>query len=836
LHVKKILASKISSEIGDLINELILDGISYELYDVKGNWSELDSVQDIQHFRFGTKAETLQTLENLVTNSKVLNQVTFTVKDYSEKKKFIMHRISNELSCDFLVVRSSALNEDSFLSSMAGKYKSVLKIPSDNAEEIQKSIAHIIDSYKIDNQSQNDFDQVLVQPFLIDVRMSGVVFTKDLQTNSPYYTVNYDISNNTESVTSGCGVKLRTFMCYRKYTTEINDDDMKKVITAVQEIESLTNYDSIDIEFAIVKNELYILQVRPIAAHKKSLKVSENDIDKEIKYIKRYILKRAENKHLNLLGNKQAYGVMPDWNPAEIIGINPSPLSFSLYKYLITDNVWAKSRNQVGYKNVLYVPGIVSFAGKPYVDIKMSFNTFIPDTLSNSVSEKLIDFYLDNLYRTPHNHDKVEFYIAITAYDFNFNEKIDALAKYGFTKGEMDSIVESYKTLTECIVNQKSMSIDGELDKIKKLSAKRDMVVSSSLSIPEKIYILLEDCKKYGTLPFSNLARFAFVGTILLKSLLSKKYVLSQKEYNYFLKSIRTVAKDFVEDMFLLKMGVLNENIFVSRYGHLRPGTYDVTSLNYKENFSNYIDLNQTIKIEHIEPFVFSKATLEKIDVEISKHKLNISATSLVFFIKSAIEAREFAKFEFTKNINLVLELVVKFTSKYNFSREDSSFLSIKDILKYTGNTSSLFIEQELNHIIRDNNYSHKITSAIHLPELIFSEHDVDMFFYPTMKPNFITHKEVFSGIVELKNNKVDLAGKIVLIENADPGFDWIFSRNIAGLITKYGGAASHMAIRCAEFDIPAAIGCGDLIYNNLLKYSIVRLNCLNKQVEGSLH
>ena len=52
--------------------------------------------------------------------------------------------------------------------------------------------------------------------------------------------------------------------------------------------------------------------------------------------------------------------------------------------------------------------------------------------------------------------------------------------------------------------------------------------------------------------------------------------------------------------------------------------------------------------------------------------------------------------------------------------------------------------------------------------------------------------------------------GCIVLIESADPGFDWIFSHAITGLVTKYGGANSHMAVRCAEFGLPAAIGCGE--------------------------
>ena len=39
---------------------------------------------------------------------------------------------------------------------------------------------------------------------------------------------------------------------------------------------------------------------------------------------------------------------MPDWNPVEIIGKYPSQLSVSLYKYLITDNIWAKARSIYG--------------------------------------------------------------------------------------------------------------------------------------------------------------------------------------------------------------------------------------------------------------------------------------------------------------------------------------------------------------------------------------------------------------------------------------------------------------------------------------------------------
>ena len=58
------------------------------------------------------------------------------------------------------------------------------------------------------------------------------------------------------------------------------------------------------------------------------------------------------------------------------------------------------------------------------------------------------------------------------------------------------------------------------------------------------------------------------------------------------------------------------------------------------------------------------------------------------------------------------------------------------------------------------------------------------------------------------------------------PGYDWIFSQQISGLITKYGGANSHMAIRCAEFDIPAAIGCGEQRYDALLDAKQIMLDC----------
>ena len=57
----------------------------------------------------------------------------------------------------------------------------------------------------------------------------------------------------------------------------------------------------------------------------------------------------------------------------------------------------------------------------------------------------------------------------------------------------------------------------------------------------------------------------------------------------------------------------------------------------------------------------------------------------------------------------------------------------------------------------------------------------------------------------------------------------WIFSHDILGLITQYGGANSHMAIRCAEFGLPAAIGCGERTFELMASARQVELNCADR-------
>ena len=44
------------------------------------------------------------------------------------------------------------------------------------------------------------------------------------------------------------------------------------------------------------------------------------------------------------------------------------------------------------------------------------------------------------------------------------------------------------------------------------------------------------------------------------------------------------------------------------------------------------------------------------------------------------------------------------------------------------------------------------------------------------------------------------------------------------------------MAIRCAELNLPAAIGCGEILYEKLQKSSKILLDCENLQISVLEH
>ena len=121
-----------------------------------------------------------------------------------------------------------------------------------------------------------------------------------------------------------------------------------------------------------------------------------------------------------------------------------------------------------------------------------------------------------------------------------------------------------------------------------------------------------------------------------------------------------------------------------------------------------------------------------------------------------------------------------------------------------------------------------KILNLLNMPDFLTDIRDLYIQKDNVKVANYVTENLISGNVLEVKNVKdySKLDNKIVLLKNADPGYDFIFSRKLKGLITCYGGANSHMSIRCLELDIPAIIGVGTKTYNEIANFNSIEINC----------
>lgn len=278
--------------------------------------------------------------------------------------------------------------------------------------------------------------------------------------------------------------------------------------------------------------------------------------------------------------------------------------------------------------------------------------------------------------------------------------------------------------------------------------------------------------------------------------------------------------------------GELSKEVFIEKYGHIRPGTYDIMSKRYDEAFEEYFGDSHFLEIEDTkEMFLFTDEKLTQIQLELDQNGLLISAKELMNFIKESIEGREYLKYIFTKSVSKILQYIEELGKRVHIVKEDMAYLDISVIRQlysdlYTGNIQNIFEEN-----IKNNKVQYQSAIRIKLPSIIVNPEDIYAFYLLNEEPNYITQKCITAETAVIEKDENELRGKIVFIRSADPGYDYLFSKEIGGLVTQFGGANSHMAIRCAELGIPAVIGAGEKNYLIWSQYKKVTMDCLKKQI-----
>ena len=771
-----------------------------------------------------SKGKTLQHLSSKLNSSQILPLFLLTRKQFLNLDfSLFQEKISKDLAeFEKFAIRSSFIIEDQQNSSNAGAYLTLLDI---ELNQIKDAISKVFDS----NRNPDENDEVLIQPMLREVCLSGVAITFDRDTGSKYRIVEYAEGSDTSLVTSGKAIFTKTRVYWDKWHTIFDDIFFNAIAEMIEELEDTLNSDKLDIEFAFQRGQSkpFLFQVRPLVNTSDFGNKTKSSSINDYLNLLRDRLKGIFESHPFLVGDSTILGVMPDWNPAEIIGIRPRPLALSLYRELITDGMWAYQRHNYGYRNLRSFPLMLDLGGQPYIDVRISFNSFIPEKLPSAIAHKLVNGYLEKLRNQPGLHDKVEFEIVTSSLALDFDQKVDEFKAYGLNNLEIELFRESLKQITKNVFTGENPKWKLDEHRIQLLASRRDKILNSKLGQLDKIYWLLEDCKRYGTLPFGGLARAAFISTQLLNSFQTVGLInMSQK--NLVNKSIKTIASEM---SFLFKSGKKED--FLNSFGHLRPGTYDITQPSYRENplmyFSNFNELNTDSSDAHPEINIMDlQIDFEKITKYLEPIGINIDAKDTFNIIRETIKLRESSKLEFTKNLSSALDILADYGNHLGFNREELSYLNfgtLKSAYLSGLDIKSFFREEILNNVRK-----YEICKSLWLPPLIKTESDIYAFDLDNSFANFIGQDCVESRISDPTTIQ-NLDESIVLIENADPGFDWIFTSPIKGLITAYGGMNSHMAVRSGEFGLPCAIGVGQKKFNELKHANIIRLDCLNKMI-----
>ena len=139
---------------------------------------------------FQSKSSTLKLLKKHLNRSKIEDVFDFTVNEWNNDETLILNTINKKFSSK-IIIRSSAIGEDSLEKSQAGNFLSILDVNPKSKSNIKSAINSVINSYENKNNFNNQ-NQILIQIQTKNIKISGVIFTRTSEIGSPYYIINYD--------------------------------------------------------------------------------------------------------------------------------------------------------------------------------------------------------------------------------------------------------------------------------------------------------------------------------------------------------------------------------------------------------------------------------------------------------------------------------------------------------------------------------------------------------------------------------------------------------------------------------------------------------------------
>lgn len=750
----------------------------------------MTAVRMLELLGSGRKAEVLDALRPLLNKARILPSLTLSRASWRQDAEAALDLVEErDWAALPLIVRSSASFEDSETSSAAGHFYTQAQVL--NRTQLHLAVDRVFASY---DQAglRDDHEHVLLQPMVIDALSSGVAASRDHLTGGPYRVISWSTSGRTDDVTKGRVSDIRTWYEAVSVRPTRMPTEMVGVVSLLDELEIIVGRD-FEIEFAISPTwGLALFQVRRLARMRDVTPEAIALLAPVASRVAAVLSAATEGDTARPIpGGPTVLGIMPDWNPAEVIGTRPRRSATSLYQYLVTDRVWAEARAAYGYRNLGATPLMVDLGGLPYVDVRASAASLVPATVSLDTTARLIDHYVRDLVDAPHLHDKFEFQVVLSAWVPGADRWLSRLDPV-LDEDEKASLKNALRELTDDLVVGMRPWVK-DLAALDQLEAGRAAANEYPPGSVERIAALLDSTRRDGTRPFAGLARAAFVATQILYGAVAEGH-LSSAAQDAFLASASLVTSELVADLSTLGLSQLAD-----RYGHLRQGTYDLLSLRYDECPDTFLAAPRW-PTHH--PTRVEEPDLGALDRVLTECGLAFGAESFRDFAMQCVRGRELAKLRFTRNLSDALVELTRWGETRGLDRDDVSHLTLGAVL-------GDYDTRTLRALIAEGRAEHARAALVVLPPILYDAHAVWSFEMPSTEPNFITGRRVIADVADIAAG-VDPQGRIALISSADPGYDWIFGHGIRGLVTAYGGVNSHMAIRAREFELPSAIGVGE--------------------------
>lgn len=789
----------------------------------------------------GTKSYNLLHLKSkniLIPNFFVIDPLVFNYwkinKTLPNEFSEILHRKLQEMNTQYFSVRSSMNLEDGENDSFAGMLETYLFVKKEDITKYIEMCFESISNERVQsylshkNIANKNLAMSVVVQVMIDSQASGVVFTRSPVIDNGLILVESGLGLG-EGIVSGL-VEVDQFLLDRKYNLikkeistktkmikkgpgltsifEVPIEDSKRESIKVDKVIELGKicieiekiyHGPCDIEWALYKDEIYILQARPITQRYDPLELyidtnlSESYPGRTSPFTGSFVTKMYDLVH-------QEIGEYLKFSTKRLDLLRPY---FSTMTTYINGHMYYRLKSY--YSLLLSIPGGKQNLTNWHRMIGASHEYF--DLETNQITPTFLEtiFYYLSILKLVIFHDNI-------FNKFNLNGKKD-LKKLHLKLDASKGSIEISRTIIESVTKSYGFGLTGLNDLLAMKGLNKIVSFLDKHDIDQKILtqIIKTNDTVESLLPLIDMQKLRqnlsenFIKAFE-KSLNEDNQVSSHKKIQY--------ALDRLSNNFKLEVIFCQE--YLSKYGHRSFEELKIESLSLFHDPKEFLKLlkerNEFKRKNKLEHFDIRELKINFLD----QTKLKIISHFTQKFIKRREQARllrgSFYSFVRISMINLYDKLIEEKAISKEIPLENIFELTLSNLEDYI---KGIEITNKLT--VKKNN------KRVQYPEYYFKEFGKTQASYfdqvferPELTSDKISGLGASSGEIkakvlivhdpkEITDTKM-LNEYILVTQNTDPAWIHLMS-NSKGLISEKGSLLSHTAIIGREMNIPTIVG-----------------------------